>query len=263
MNTILIDGHAHLYPDYDIVAGLDAAKEAFRQARRSIPGAQKGQDCLILVDHPSAEGFRMLCESGVTGWQLRRLDSLTLKATREKDGASLLTFSGRQVRAANGLEVLGLLMNKRIPEGGALRECTECVLTEGGVAVLPWGFGKWWGNRGDEVRAMLESSLGRRIALSDSSTRPPGLVWSGRRQFELAKRLQVPILAGTDPLPLPDEEMRLGSFGFMLQGLIDLDRPAQSMHRILNSISASPRTFGRRETLIHGLRLQMAMQFRR
>lgn len=263
MNTILIDGHAHLYPGCDISASLDGAKEAFLRARRSIPGRDEGRDCLILVDHPRAEGFDALSGSEVRGWRFSRRDALTLEARREVDSASLLIFSGRQVRADNGLEVLGLLMRERVPEGGSLRECTERVLAEGAIAAIPWGFGKWLGVRGAEVVSLLESPLGSRIALADSSTRPPGPIWGGRRQFRRAIRRGVPILAGSDPLPLPGEESRLGSFGFALQDQIDAERPAQSMRRMLGDLSTSPRAFGRRETLIRGLRLQLALQLRR
>lgn len=201
-------------------------------------------------------------ERGATGWLIASADSTSLVVTREDDGMRIVVIAGRQIRTEGGLEVLSFFSRDVEKDGRPLATVVEEVLRVGGVPVVPWGFGKWWGQRGAQVRDLLESSLGPHVMLADSSTRPrlmprpPGL-------FKLATGLGVRILAGTDPLPFPGQERKIGRYGFILEGELRLDRPAVALRERLLETRMSPRIYGSRESILAAVRLQTAMQIRR
>ncbi len=124
------------------------------------------------------------------------------------------------------------------------------------MTVIPWGFGKWWLYRGALVEAALGRVTGPGIFLGDSAGRPQSGVRP--RLFREADERGIPVLAGSDPLPLPEHAARAGSYGFLLQGGIDPGQPAQSLKQATSEL----RTFGRRVSLAGCYREQLALRLR-
>jgi hypothetical protein len=70
----------------------------------------------------------------------------------------------------------------------------------------------------------------------------------------------VAVLPGSDPLPLSWHAGRAGSYGFVLEGELSADRPADDLRQRLRELRASPPVFGRRVTLPGFLRDQVALR---
>ncbi len=109
--------------------------------------------------------------------------------------------------------------------------------------MIPWGFGKWWFHRGALVEKVVCRSERPGICLGDNAGRPE---IAGRpRLFREAEERGIPVLRGSDPLPMPEQVDRAGSYGFLLEEGFDAGRPAESLRRALRALSSPPRTFGR------------------
>lgn len=256
-----MDGHVHFYPAFRRGIGLDAATSAFRAARRVGGDAEGGSNCLVVVDPAGVDGFGRISRVGASGWSVDRIDRLALRAVRGADEATVLLVAGRQIVTESGLEVLAFFMRDLVAEGLSLPRTVEAVLGSGGVPVVPWGFGKWWGRRGRRIEALLRSSLGGKILIADSSVRPRLMPEPGA--FGLARELGVPIIAGSDPLPFRGQEKNIGRYGFILDGGLDPADPTAALKARFVGKTLAPDLYGRREDPLAAAGLQMAMQARR
>jgi hypothetical protein len=95
-------------------------------------------------------------------------------------------------------------------------DAVQAVDGAGGVPVLNWAPGKWWFGRGQTVGRLLRESSPDRFFLGDTALRPA--VWPLPHLMREGARLGFTRIAGSDPLPLPDEERVLGQYGFVLDG---------------------------------------------
>jgi hypothetical protein len=127
--------------------------------------------------------------------------------------------------------------------------------------VLPWGFGKWWGERGRLVDAYLASARPGKIFLGDNGGRPIGL--PAPRQFARAARRGMLVLPGSDPLPRAGEIARIGRYGFVLRLELDLDRPALALKAHLNRLQRQPAIFGRLQSPARFLASQVSLRLRK
>jgi hypothetical protein len=159
----------------------------------------------------------------------------------------LVVVAGRQVAAREGIEVLalGTLAGEgELRDGLPLAEALARAAARGALAVLLWGFGKWWGGRGRRVRDALDGFEGvAPLYLGDSAARPRGA--PSPRLFREASRRGLAILPGTDPLAFASEVGRAGSYGAVLAGSFDLARPLASLRALL-ARPGGLATFGRR-----------------
>ena len=128
---------------------------------------------------------------------------------------------GRQIVTSEKIEVLALYCTDAIKHGLSLDETVRYVKHCGGIPVLPWGVGKWIGERGKVIRGYLFNHSERLLFLGDNGGRPR--FWPTPDLFHYARKRGVPVLPGTDPLPIPEEAARVGSFGFYLDDKKDHD----------------------------------------
>lgn len=257
----LVDAHVHIHPCFPLEAFLDGALRNFRRAASDLglPGSSIG--CLLLTEMAGVHWFRQAAEAERRegAWRLLRTeDGSSLLALRDT-GESLILVAGRQIVARERLEVLALGLDADIPDGLPLDEALFRVRRSGALPVLPWGFGKWWGHRGRLVAGVLARGDGE-LYLGDNSGR---LRLAGMpRLLREARQRGLLVLPGTDPLPFPDHAGRAGSFGFVLEGPLDLRRPAEELLRRVRALREQPRTYGRGETLPRFLRNQATLQLR-
>lgn len=249
----VIDGHAHFYPWMNGDLALDAAHSNFSRIRRRSGLPLDGPDVLALVDpswQRSAGGLDVLGDPRTTSRWLARTceDGISLKMTRKADGAMLFIVSGRQVRANCGLEVLAFATTEPFADGMPFSESVAQMLQCVGFAILPWGFGKWLGYRGQKAVDALRSAPESRLFVGDNSGRP--FPYPTPPLFRLCRRLGVPILPGSDPLPFRGQERKLGRYGFLLTGGFDPDAPGHALRDSLNRLSTQPRIVGTREGLV-------------
>ncbi len=247
---MLVDAHVHIHRCFDTATLLERAADNFRSA--ALPSDAKPQltGALLLAEAASVDRFQELegvvGEPSLNGWEVRSTsDGEALTVTRGED--RLLVVAGFQVTTAERLEILALATRSRIADGLPWLETIGRVNETGAVTVLAWGFGKWWFHRGELVRDAMESGKLNGILLGDNGGRPR--LGSQPALFALAERAGVNILAGSDPLPFGHEIDRVGSYGSIVEGKLDMQTPARSLKRLLVEAGVAPKTFGRLQGL--------------
>lgn len=230
---VRVDGHVHLHPRFDAGAFLDAA------AAHAPPAGL----VLCLTESAGVRRFDQLARTPSVGrWTLELIsepESLAFART----GTTITLIAGRQIITAERVEVLALATLADLDDGRPLADTLDAVLAACAVAVLPWGFGKWWGARGRLVAAELRSR-GRTVAIGDNAGRPRGA--RPHPIFRLARELGVPVLPGSDPLDLSHHLAWAGSYGFELASPLDALAPAADLRARLRELPASPPVSGRR-----------------
>lgn len=248
---ILVDGHIHIYSCYDLTAFLNAGWSNLSAV--PLPGTRKERHSVaLLFTEPGRmdrfEVFRAsAAEKSISGtqfggWEIQPTqDESALRAVK-RDGASLYLIAGRQISTRERLEVLALTTRAQFKEGEPLHETIDAVVATGAAAVLPWSPGKWMGNRGRAVMKILNEPVAGRILLGDISNRPR--FCPTPRAFRYASENRLGILRGTDPLPFPGEERRVGSYGSILEGELDETHPSESIRRALKKRGAIVGQYG-------------------
>ena len=213
---LVVDAHVHLYPCMPVRAMLDAAARNLFAANG---GAAAHAGVLLLADPDGVPGYeRLLAEPGEQaggGWRREHGDRRSV--TFRRDGGPRITaLRGQQLITREGLEVLGIACDARLVSGFPLAEMVGRIRAARGQAILAWGAGKWLGRRGRELTKLIEAEAGRPdVMLTDNGGRPRA--WSHVPQFDIAAERGMRVLAGTDPLPLPGEEQRVGSYAFRIR----------------------------------------------
>jgi hypothetical protein len=266
MNNIMVDSHVHCYGCFDMGRFFDAAFDNLGKFARRI-GKEKDICRVLMLSEGSAENyftnFLNLANAGepLFRWKMiRTSENCSLKA-ESLDGDSLFIIAGRQIVTAEGLEVLALATNAVIMDGDSLADTVKNVEREGGIPVIPWGFGKWWGRRGQVLNDFLKSAGGRKVFLGDNGGRAHLLPQPPLFRWATAQGLK--ILPGSDPLPFPHETQRPGSFGFHLEGVLDPDKPAASLRLLIKNARTEIVPFGRLEKTFRFVRNQMGMQMKK
>ena len=251
--ALRVDGHVHLHPLFDLEKALGASRRHRSSSRDPV--------LWLLTESAGGTFFAQLVEGDLpvpVGWYLRPVDERLVAL--ESSDAVVWVLAGRQVRARQGLEVHGWGLREPLAEGRAVADTCREVRGAGGLAVLPYGFGKWRGSRREELRAALDALADDPPWLADSGVRP------GRRPLaalypELRGRARG-ILAGSDPLPLLGEESRIGSFGFLLPANDAADRTLSSASLLdrLENLPSEPPLLGKRVSWARALRQQVLLR---
>lgn len=230
VTQLVMDAHVHLYPEYDW-------RVAVRSLAANLGRSAQGPAVLLgLLTEGAGYGFFR----GVRAAQERYRDGeLALEpcrdpgaiAIRAGDRIAAYLIAGRQIITAERLEVLALGSDADIPDGEPVRRVIERVRQAGAVPVLSWAPGKWFFGRGRVVRQLLESAQPGAFLLGDTALRPKG--WGYPALLELGRKRGCKVLCGSDPLPLPGEEGRIGGYGVKVRADFDPDMPAESVKRML------------------------------
>jgi hypothetical protein len=258
---LLVDGHVHFHPCFDPEGFLAAAVANFRGNSTGVGAGVSG--CLLFTESAGAQFFRGLRDrpESIPGWTARPAAEEESLIVRDREGTELVLLAGRQIVTRERLEVLALATAVEIPDGGELGSTIAEVQAADGLPVVPWGFGKWSGTRGERVSRIVDSAAPGRVFLGDNGGR---LALGGRPPlFGRAEARGLVVLPGSDPLPFPGESAKVGRYGFVLDCELDLDRPAASLRRTVRELKESPRTFGRLESLPRFVHRQVSMQLRR
>lgn len=239
---VVADTHVHLYPCYDLGAAL-------ANLARNLARTPADAYAAFLAERRDCAAFAALRD----GKDLPRQLAGDVVALPEEGSLPLAgfgdvpvhLFAGRQLVTAERIEILALLAPEAPPEGLDAGRTIEAILAAGGIPVLGWSPGKWWGGRGRLARRLLER-FGDSLLVGDTALRPacapePHLM-------RLARRRGSGVIAGTDPLPFPGEERLLGSYASVFEGTIDPARPADSARQLLRSAASRAAVAGSRST---------------
>lgn len=270
---IFVDSHVHIYDCFDVDYLFDAALMNFQMAAKQKGTTHQASFVLLLTEGATEDWFHdVLKNSGRDGQGKKEisanwvglfsedLDSLTVFQNNCAESEMHLV-GGRQVVTREKIEVLALYCTDFITDGLPLDETVDAVQRHGGIPVLPWGVGKWMGKRGGIIQRFLSTHPEKHIFLGDNGGRPR--FWPTPNLFHLANKRGVTVLPGTDPLPIPAEAARVGSYGFCLdEKTIHGDSPVNCLKNALLSGDPSLSTFGglldNRLFLLNQLRLRFA-----
>lgn len=256
---VVADGHLHLYPAYDI-------KAVFRHLIQNLDRLS-GQACVTnpalpantsAFTEPETAGNRIyklafLAESrehdffrrlqgqdvSIAGQGLEALcgpSPICLTVSLREVGQVCLV-AGRQIVTRERLEILGLAMRAKIPDGLPARDVIQKVVEAGGIPVLAWSPGKWLFARGRLVRDLIESDQAKVLRLGDTTLRP--MLWPEPRLMQLARARGLAVIPGSDPLPLAGEERFAGAYGFICRSAFDPSQPAASIGHMLAGSAAA------------------------
>lgn len=226
MSTLVADGHVHLYPFYDLPRAVAALESNL--GRHGVAGTPAG----FLAERHDCHLFRALAQRRVAGRGLEcRPAGDGALAFGEGADPRLLLFAGRQVVTAERLEVLVLTADLAIGDGLPAADVIRRARDAGAVPVLAWAPGKWFFGRGDVVRRLLDDFAPGELLLGDTTLRPT--LWPEPRLMRAGRRRGFGVLAGSDPLPVPGEEVVLGRYATVLEGEFDAADPVPGVRRML------------------------------
>ena len=176
--------------------------------------------------------------------------------------AELLLVPGQQLACSKGLEVLAVGSGERIEEGLSIGATVTEVLRHRGLCIVPWGFGKWWFQRGELVREILRSNdLPETFFLGD--TRWRALPAPAPPLLREAEDQGIGILSGTDPLPFRWQQRVVGSYGCWIEGALNRDDPFPNVVELLQRGTPHRTIFGRTARLAASAVHQVLMQFQK
>lgn len=236
-----VDAHVHFYHFDRVALSLDAAAENFAR----VSGRDRGVvGAVLLVESSGEHVYEHLLEYGEKGgWSFAPVSTESQSVVAWSGDRGIIVICGRQIRCARGLEVLALGTVSHFPDGAGLEETVDRVRASNSLVAVPWGFGKWTGERGRKVRHLFRDRAVDSLYVGDSGGR---LRWLGVPGIiRDAQAAGFRVLPGTDPFPCGGDHRRIGSFGFLAGIQPDLDRPWTSLRSWLESMHSSPLAYGR------------------
>jgi hypothetical protein len=261
---MLVDAHVHMHDCFSVAGVFDAAAANFARAAHELHGTTRFDGVLCLVESANerfVDGVRTQrlgrVWRGQHGyWELEQGCEPEALVFR-RGSLRLVVITGRQLVTRERLEVLALGTTARLIDGDSMEATLNAVHDVGAAAVLPWGVGKWLGARGAIVDRVLAEPKWRNVFLGDNGNR---LRYGPEpERFAAARRAGRSVLPGSDPLPLPGEEARIGGYGFAVDVDLDPLRPAAGLLAVLQS-GASFVAFGQRENLGRFVGKQIALR---
>jgi len=258
-HATLIDAHVHLRNSHAPAAVLDGAIKHFDTHAARL-GAKHGTGVLMLSESADEHGFDRLAaaDKPIGRWIFNSTDEPTSLRCERDDGRAIMLIQGQQIATADGLEVLTLACNHRIDDGQPIRVALRQALDLDALVVMPWGFGKWTGKRKQLMLALTREFGPLGALLGDSAARPAG--FGDGSIFGLAKELGIPILPGTDPLPIASHQKKAGQYGIWLQSGLDSRTPAADLRERLSKPLPKDATIGRRDGFIGSFITQLRLR---
>ena len=233
MNTIVIDYHAHLYPCYDINTALEGAISRLSSHTR---GSELTTLAIGLCERFDCDFFNQLesnPSSIIPQWNIESLvPKRVIRLSSKKHNTPLLLFAGRQIVTAERLELLCLGVDAKISEKIPFRDAVSEVKDAGGIPVMNWALGKWMFSRKPIVQQLLDEYSPQELLIGDTSLRPRTTITPSIMKKALNSGFK--LIAGSDPLPMPEETSLLGSYGLRVE-VDDIDNYSSLLEQTINS----------------------------
>ncbi len=243
---LVADTHVHVYDCYNLQKAFSAAVSNLKRIAGE-GASDTAVHALCLTERHDCRFFRNAGEMKVPDWSVDAVQSESV-AIRHADGAGLVILAGRQIVTRERLEILALTVDAGVEDGAGIMETISRVNEAGGVAVLPWSPGKWWGGRGAIVSRVLNETDPRKLLVGDSLARPAG--WGEPGLMRAAREKGFKIVAGSDPLPFAGEEGLIGRYAITCEAEFDIKSPARELRRILRDPAVKIKRAGDRNNLL-------------
>ena len=266
---VFADAHVHIHDCFDFQDFFTAAARNFTSISSNGLSTPSNRYVLCLTETSRANKFKELSKQAdqksnsisrsQAVWRFERgANNVCLRASHPNFD-EIEIVAGRQIVTAEKLEILALGTIERIEDGLAASNVITAVVDCGAIPVLPWGFGKWLGSRRRAVEDLIDEFADGTLYLGDNSGRPA--LMSDPAQFELARRLGIRILPGSDPLPFASECNKAGSFGFYTDVVPSLDGIWTDVRNMLQQGEGTLQSYGSLESPVRFVRNQVAMQY--
>lgn len=265
MDLWAADSHVHFHKCFDKGLFFDHAFENL--SKTALPAVKNG--ILFFTEGKNENYFNQLRD-------LTSIKSLRKKQTEylidsksgdnffavknTNDGTRLIIVTGYQIVTKENLEVLSLGTRKRLNDGNSIEDTISEVQSLGGIPVIPWGFGKWYGSRGNKVNELIGKKL-YPFFLGDNGGRTDLLPFPS--QFIDAKSKGIKILPGSDPLPFINEVSKVLSYGFTFEANINDTNLWDEVKSVLLNPEFSFNIFGKITSPLNFIRTQIAMQIKK
>ena len=270
-SLILIDAHVHIHPCFNPSRLLDAAQKNFSTIARTLYPGKNYMSVLCLTEGNKEHSFGCLknlfyqqdtlTNTIVAPWYIIETpDNISLLLSNE-NGQQILILSGKQINTLENVEVLALGTRDDIPDNKPIQDTLLQIASTNACMVIPWGFGKWTGTRRRIVSTITQQTQFPHLMLGDTGNRLS--FWPDSSLFSEAKMRGLRLISGSDPFPIPGEELRVGSFGSILEGQLDLKRPAEDLISKLLNPSLRLKSFGKGKPFFRFLKHQLYMQKRK
>jgi len=251
----IVDGHVHVRECFDVSTMLSAA---VLNIDRLAQDAAKVHPVLVLAESTGEEAFARLAahDRPLGRWRFNETDEPCVLEAERDDGRLLTLINGRQWTCYDKLEVLTLGSDTRLADGMPFAECIQAGLEVGAMVTVPWGFGKWTGERRARVLDAIDR-FGEEIVLGDSAARPG----RGRDTVLETGRLHgLAVLPGTDPLPIPNHTRRAGRYGLRLDGRPPRNGRWEWLSAQIRSSPPLGRSIGHRDGLVGAVATQIRLR---
>lgn len=263
--TLLIgDGHVHIHACFDLNVFWQSAWNNFASAVSRYNSDSRFKAVLFLTESQGVDRFsdfkKEACKDQQKGqWKFQETEESRCLRVYNDAGEELWLVAGRQIVSAENLEVLGLGVEGRYSDGKSLSEVVEWVRSQEGLAVIPWGVGKWIGTRGKYVKELVDNHTSKGIFLGDNGNRP--VFWPLTSIFAQGQKKGFNNIPGSDPLPFNKEDRRPGSYGFVLPKFEYGNKPVKDMIEFFGGSGARDvHYYGKKERPIRFLKNQLSMQ---
>ncbi len=248
--TLAVDGHVHLYPVYDLKKAVECSVKNLKDGSKKI--SSKVIPVWLLAERSDANFFDQIYQTSETyqddGVKFRQgNDGLTIVVEKD-DEPILYIFAGRQLVTKEGLEVLSLISNLNFPDRQmSIDEVIQTVIESGGIPALNWAPGKWFFKRGKVIARQIQERTINEIFIGETTLR--NTLWPEPKLVKQARKKGFPVIAGSDPLPFKGEEKDIGSYGFLIEGEFDQEKPAQSLRDLMSKNRDEIKIIGHRNNI--------------
>lgn len=242
--TLLVDGHIHIYPHYDLEYAINNGICNLQNWAKTT-STDKVIPIWLLAERYDCNFFDQAVNFNINGLKFMPCaEKETLVVEREGEPV-LYILAGRQIVTREGLEIIALtttlFLNDREK---STTEVINRVIDSGGLAAINWAPGKWFFSRGKVVEQLLLLYSPESLLIGDTSLRTT--IWPLPKLMLKAKNKGFKIIAGSDPLPFKDEEKQIGLYGFKVLGEFNDECPAFSLRTLLKSRQIPVHLIGKR-----------------
>ncbi len=264
---IYFDSHVHIQDLFSLDVFFTKSLENFSK-QITQPRVNCVADFFLLLTESKTHDYFSLLQKEATqrtdilsqSWQIKATmeEESLLFCHREWPDVRLYVVAGRQIVTAERLEVLALGTTGKFDDGTPLLQTIDQVHQKQGLAVLPWGAGKWLGRRGGIIKDLIENTPPEKLFVGDNGGRP--VFWPVPAPFVLAAKRGIRLLPGSDPLPLAEEVQRVGSFGGFVPGECTVETPFNDLKTVLTDQNVQITPFGRKQGAVRFFKTQIALR---
>ena len=264
---IVFDGHVHIYDCYNLEKFFTEAFRNFSSISATLQSTSSISYFMLLAETAGCYYFKKLQERArdvgkypATPWRVEESGEAFSLYVFHDDFPSmrLVLAAGRQLITKEKLELLALLTDQEFSDGMTLEKGIAEVTRAGGLAVCPWGAGKWLGSRGEILTTYMMSG-GKELYLGDSGGRPS--LWP-RPALLKGEDVADKLVSGSDPLPLGGEESRVGQFGSFVACDSPEEQPVAFLRKQLNSTEVELTGYGSLCSPLKFLKNQVALRLK-